>query len=61
MALTGDPQARLAAALSAKTGHEVTIRNVVDPSVVGGVVTRVGDAVIDGSVRTRLSQLRDAF
>lgn len=61
VALTDDQQARLAAAISAKTGHEVTIRNVVDPSVVGGVVTRVGDAVIDGSVRTRLSQLRDAF
>ncbi len=61
VALTDDQQARLAAAISAKTGHEVTVRNIVDPAVVGGVVTRVGDAVIDGSVRTRLSQLRDAF
>jgi len=61
VALTADQQARLATAIAATTGHEVTIRNIVDPAVVGGVVTRVGDAVIDGSVRTRLSQLRDAF
>jgi F0F1-type ATP synthase delta subunit len=33
----------------------------VDPSVLGGVVTQIGDSVIDGSVRTRLNQLRDAF
>ena len=43
VALTADQQARLATAISAKTGHEVTIRNIVDPTVVGGVVTRVGD------------------
>ena len=32
---------------------------VVDPSVLGGIVTRVGDLVIDGSVRHRLEQLRE--
>jgi F-type H+-transporting ATPase subunit delta len=33
----------------------------VDPSVLGGIVTQIGDTVIDGSVRQRLSQLRESF
>jgi F-type H+-transporting ATPase subunit delta len=37
------------------------VKNVVDPSVMGGIVTRIGDSVLDGSVRTRLNQLRDVF
>lgn len=61
VALTDEQQSRLAAALAARTNRQVTIRNIVDPSILGGVVTTIGDAVIDGSVRTRLTQLRDAF
>jgi F-type H+-transporting ATPase subunit delta len=61
VALTDEQISRLAQALTAKLGREVTVRNVVDPSVIGGVVTQVGDQVIDGSVRTKLHQLRDAF
>lgn len=60
VALTDDQRNRLAVAISAKAGRDVTVRNIVDPQVVGGVVTRIGDSVIDGSVRTRLTQLRDA-
>jgi F-type H+-transporting ATPase subunit delta len=59
--LTDAQLAELAGALRVRTGTEVTVRNVVDPSVIGGVVTRIGDAVIDGTLRTRLAQLRDAF
>jgi F-type H+-transporting ATPase subunit delta len=59
--LTEAQLTELAGALRARTGTEVTVRNVVDPTVIGGVVTRIGDAVIDGSLRTRLAQLRDAF
>jgi F-type H+-transporting ATPase subunit delta len=61
VALTPDQQARLASALAAQTKSEITVRNVVDPSVMGGVVTTIGDSVLDGTVRTRLHQLRDAF
>jgi F-type H+-transporting ATPase subunit delta len=32
---------------------------VVDPNVLGGVVARIGDTVIDGSVRHRLDQLKE--
>jgi F-type H+-transporting ATPase subunit delta len=61
VALTEDQAARLSAALSAATGHQVEVKVVVDPSVMGGVVATIGDEVIDGSVRHRLSQLRDSF
>lgn len=59
--LTDDQQARLATALKAATGHDVDVRVTVDPSIGGGIIARVGDTVIDGSVRHRLGQLRDAF
>jgi F-type H+-transporting ATPase subunit delta len=38
--------------------EKVTIRSRVDPSIIGGVVARVGDRVIDDSVRGRLERLR---
>lgn len=61
VALTDAQIAELAQALKARTNIDVTVRNVVDPTVMGGIVTQIGDSVIDGSVRTRLNQLREAF
>jgi len=61
VALSDEQQRRLAEALTSRTGRPVTVRNVVDPTVLGGVVTQIGDTLLDGSVRTRLNQLRDAF
>lgn len=51
-------QQRLAEALSAATRKQVEVKVVVDVSVLGGLVTRIGDTVIDGSIRHRLEQLR---
>jgi F-type H+-transporting ATPase subunit delta len=56
--LTPDQETRLAAALANATGKEVNLKVVVDPSVLGGVVATVGDTVIDGTVRTRIEQLK---
>lgn len=56
--LTADQQHRLAAALVNATGKQVNLKVVVDPSVIGGIVATVGDTVIDGSVRTRIDQLK---
>ncbi len=61
VALSEDQKSRLAEALGAKTNRKVAIRNVVDPAVVGGFVAEIGDTLIDGSIRTRLNQLREAF
>ena len=52
---------RLAVALSRATGKQVEVKTVVDPSVVGGVVARVGETVIDGSLRHRMEGLRQAL
>ena len=59
--LNEDQRTRLAAALSRATGKKVSVKVIVDPSVLGGVVSTVGDIVIDGSVRHRLDQLKEAF
>ncbi len=59
--LEPDVVERLASALSRATGAEVEVRTVVDPSVVGGVVARVGDTVIDGSVASKLESLRNVL
>ena len=56
--LNKDQQHRLAAALANATGKQVELKVVVDPSVLGGLVATVGDVVIDGTVRTRLDQLK---
>lgn len=61
VALSDDQEQRLGAALQAATGKDVTVKVIVDPAVLGGIVTRIGDEVIDGSVRTRINQLREAF
>jgi F-type H+-transporting ATPase subunit delta len=58
VALTDDQQTRLAAALTKATGKQVNLKVVVDPAVIGGVVATIGDTVIDGSVRSRIEQLK---
>lgn len=50
---------RLAQALGAATGKVVEVKVVVDPSVLGGIVARVGDTVIDGTIRHRLDELKE--
>ena len=46
-------------ALSRATGLSVEVKSVVDTSVIGGVVAVIGDEVFDGTVRTRLQQVRE--
>ena len=50
---------RLADALSRATGRQIEVRVVVDPSVVGGAVAKIGDEIFDGSVRSRLLEARE--
>lgn len=53
--------ARLEEKLSAATGKRVKAKVVVDSSLVGGLVAKVGDTVFDGSVKSRLQELREAW
>lgn len=49
----------IAKALEQATGKKVELKVVVDPSILGGVIARVGDQVIDGSIKRRLELARD--
>ena len=55
-----DPEqaARLSEMLRGVAGRDVVISSREDPSILGGVIARVGDQVIDGSTRTRLEGMR---
>jgi F-type H+-transporting ATPase subunit delta len=44
--------------LAASIGRTVTMTTKVDPSIIGGVVTRIGGTVYDGSVATQLAAMR---
>jgi len=59
--LDAETIARLTASLNKAIGKDVEVKTVVDPSVLGGIVTRVGDMVIDGSVSHRLQELRETL
>jgi F-type H+-transporting ATPase subunit delta len=48
----------IASHLEQLTGGRVALETNVDPSILGGVVVRIGDRLIDGSVRGRLERLR---
>ncbi len=47
-------------ALGKATGKQLEVKVIVDESVVGGIVARVGDTVIDGSIASRVDSLRHA-
>jgi F-type H+-transporting ATPase subunit delta len=56
--LDGGQRDRLAEALSRATGKEVELKVLVDPTIIAGVVARVGDQVFDGSIRRKLEMAR---
>ena len=49
---------RVRRSLEQRTGKKVVMETAVDPELIGGLVARVGDLVLDGSVRTQLEDLR---
>jgi F-type H+-transporting ATPase subunit delta len=57
--LTEAQRNELKANLEKRTGKRVKLEFGVDPDLIGGVVTRVGSTIYDGSVRTQLENLRE--
>lgn len=56
--LTDATRSKIAARVEAVTGRRVALETTIDPAIVGGLVLRVGDRIVDGSVRSRIRQLR---
>jgi len=48
----------IAEAIGEQTGRKVEVTTTVDPDVLGGIVLRVGNSILDASIRNRLEQLR---
>lgn len=48
----------LGARIGEQTGQTVRLNTVVDPEIIGGLVLRVGNQILDASIRTRLERLR---
>ncbi|SEI44552.1 F-type H+-transporting ATPase subunit delta [Azotobacter beijerinckii] len=59
--LSAEQLETLAAALSKRLDRSVNPRQVVNPALIGGLVIRAGDVVVDGSVRGKLSQLAESL
>ena len=56
--LPTEDAARLQQRLAASTGRTVTLTTKVDPEILGGLITRIGSTVYDGSVATQLEAMR---
>ena len=52
---------KLVNAISGYSGKEVKVSVAIDPSIIGGMVTRIGSTVIDGSIKTHLNKIRQSI
>ena len=52
---------KLVNAISGFSGKEVEVNVTIDPSIIGGIITRIGSTVIDGSIQTHLNQIRQSI
>jgi F-type H+-transporting ATPase subunit delta len=56
--LAPEAVAEIGERVGAQTGRRVELTSTVDPEIIGGLVLRVGNAILDASIRNRLEQLR---
>ena len=59
--LNDSERAAISRGLEQIVGRQIEVRDSVDPSIIGGIVARVGDQLIDASVTTKLRQLRSTL
>jgi F-type H+-transporting ATPase subunit delta len=59
--LSQDAVDKIKEALSKKTGKNIVLKVEQDQSLIGGVVTKIGDLVMDGSVKTQLINMRETL
>lgn len=56
--LSDDERDLIREKLEALTGKQVELAMQIDPEIIGGIIVRIGDQVIDGSVRNKLEKMR---
>lgn len=59
--LTEETLEQIRHSLSTMTGKEVSLETKQDATLIGGVVTRIGDLVLDGSIKTQLQNMRESL
>lgn len=59
--LSDELKQNIQAVLEKLTGKKVELTTSVDPSIIGGMVAKVGDLVLDGSIKTQLAGLKDSI
>ena len=60
-ALSSETVEKIRASLSKKTGKDIILEVDQDSGLIGGIVTRIGDLVLDGSVKTQLLNMRESL
>lgn len=56
--LSDEENAKITHELQVKLSAEIELNHKIDEDIIGGIVVRVGDQVVDGSVRSKLEQMR---
>ena len=59
--LSSETVEKIRATLSEKTGKDIILDVKEDPGLIGGIVTRIGDLVLDGSIKTQLLNMRESL
>jgi len=59
--LSSETIEKIRSTLSKKTGKDIILNVEKDPGLIGGIVTRIGDLVLDGSVKTQLLNMRESL
>lgn len=59
--LASETVEKIRAALSRRTGKQIVLEVQRDPQLIGGIVTRIGDLVLDGSIKTQLLNMRESL
>ena len=59
--LTSETIEKIRKSLSKKTGKDIVLEVEQDPGLIGGIVTRIGDLVLDGSIKTQLLNMRETL
>ena len=59
--ISGELQSKVQSTLESITDNKVILTSEIDPSIIGGIIAKVGDLVMDGSIKTQLAGLNESI